>query len=60
MTEEEFDDEIAFCYACRTQPSNMEDVGGGQFECQDCGAVFEIDKSSKLGIKVIREPSEDW
>jgi len=59
MSEEEYE-EVEFCYACRTQPANVQDIGGRQFECQDCGAIWGIDKSSRLGVKVIREPPEDW
>ena len=53
-------DEIEFCNFCRTQPAKMEDIGGGEYECQDCGAVLASDSSSRVGVKVIRKPPEDW
>lgn len=53
-------EDVEFCNFCRTRPAKMLDIGSGQFECQDCGAILEADSSSKLGVKVIREPPEDW
>lgn len=58
MSDDDYD--VEFCNFCRTRPAKMEDIGGGQFECQDCGAILEADSSSKLGVKVIREPPKDW
>lgn len=59
MSEEE-DKEIAYCIFCRTQPATMEEIGGDQYECQDCGAILEADPGSKLGVKSIRDPVDDW
>jgi hypothetical protein len=58
--DEEYGDEIEFCVFCRSQPADMLDVGGDEYECQDCGAVFRPDSSNKLGVQVVREPPEDW